>query len=301
MVTTQRPTQVPVFCSQSGANESFRLIEVNETYSGCHWHFHPEMQVGHVIGGTGERAIGDSLHAIEPGEVILLGPNLPHVWRYDVDRSSARVEAIAIHFKADFLGAGFLDLPELRDVRLLLSRACQGLQFVGEIRKRLAEQLVSLRMQHGFERLLQFLQILHEMAGSREVVTLSSSITQPFAAELEQKRLQRVFDFVAGHFPEGINREAAADLACLSPSAFSRFFKAHTGLNFSDYVADVRVGHACQLLLQPQIPINAIALRCGFEDLSTFNRAFRKRRAMSPSAYRRRMAILSRIGEPAAH
>ena len=217
---------------------------------------------------------------------------------YEMDRSSTRIEAMAIHFKAECLGTGFLDLPELRDVRLLLSRACQGLQFVGETRKRLAEQLASLRMRHGFERLLQFLQILHEMARSREVVTLSSSIPQPFAAELEQKRLQRVFDFVAGHFQEGIHRDAAADLACLSPGAFSRFFKAHTGMNFSDYVADVRVGHACRLLLQPEIPINAIALRCGFEDLSTFNRAFRKRREMSPTEYRRRMAVLSRIGDP---
>ena len=81
MATTQLWTQVPVFRSPSCVDESLRLIELNETYSGCHWHFHPEIQVGHVICGTGERAIGDSLHAIEPGEVILLGPNLPHVWR----------------------------------------------------------------------------------------------------------------------------------------------------------------------------------------------------------------------------
>ena len=288
----------PIFQAAQTPDESFRLIEVHGGYSGCGWHFHPEMQIGHVVRGSGERAVGDSLHAIEEGEVILLGPNLPHVWRYDPAPPSANIEAVAIHFRADFLGAGFLDAPELRDVRLLLARACQGLQFVGLTRSLLSEQVLSLRALSGLDRLMGLLGILNTMARSREVLTLSSSLLQPVAAELEQQRLKRVCDYIVAHYHASLDRDAVADVACLSPSSFSRFFKSHTGVTFHDYVADVRVGQACQWLLDPQAPVTEIAHRCGFADLSTFNRTFRKLRHMSPTEYRRRMNELSNIGRP---
>lgn len=292
METTLLQHRTRAFQTPPRHDESFRVIEIDSRYSGCSWHSHPELQISFVIHGAGQRAVGDSLHPIESGEIILVGSNLPHVWRYDPPSDECGIEAVAIHFRKDFLGEKFLDTPELRDVRLLLSRASQGLEFVGSAKRELTSLMQSLRHLDGLERLLQLLAVLNVMANTREVLTLSSVILQPIAVELAQERLQRVCDFVAARFDQPLSRDMAADLACLSPSAFSRFFKTHTGCTFRDYVADVRVGHACRLLLDDSCPITEIAHRCGFEDLSTFNRTFRKRRNLSPNEYRSRMARL---------
>jgi AraC-like DNA-binding protein len=295
METTLAHRRSGAFQTTPRPDESFRVIEIGSGYSGCSWHSHPELQISFVIRGAGQRAIGDSLHPIESGEIILVGSNIPHVWRYDRPSCEFEVEAVAIHFRKDFLGPDFFDTPEMRDVRLLLSRAGQGLQFVGHAREQLTPLLQSLRQLEGIERLLKLLAILNVMASTREVLTLSSVVLQPIAVELDQERLQRVCDYVATRFDGPLTRDLAADLACLSPSAFSRFFKTRTGCTFRDYVADVRVGHACRLLLDDDGSITEIAHRCGFEDLSTFNRTFRKRKNLSPNEYRARMRRLSHV------
>jgi AraC-like DNA-binding protein len=243
---------------------------------------------------VGERVIGDCVLAIEPGEIVLLGPNLPHVWRYDSTSMNQSIEAIAVHFREDFLGNDFLTKPEMRDLRLLLSRASLGLQVIGQTRAKLVPQVERLREQAGFERLLNLLGILNTIARSREVLTLCSPVFQPIQAELELGRLQRVFDYVKSNFDQPIDRDSAADLAHMSPSAFSRFFRSRTGVTFQSFVTDVRIGHACKMLLDPEIPITSVAVNCGFLELSTFNRAFRKLRNMSPGEYRTRMEALSR-------
>lgn len=285
--------QVPGFVSIKRDDESFRLFEINAEYSGCSWHFHPEFQIGYVVSGAGERVIGDCVHPIEPGEIVLLGPNLPHVWRYDALNSRVPVEAIAVHFREDFLGNDFMNKPEMRDIRLLLSRASQGLQVVGQMRANLVPQMELLRTQSGFARLHVFLAILDTISRSRDVVTLCSPLFQPINAELDLGRLQRVFEHVKAHFDQPLDRDLAADIAHLSPSAFTRLFKAHTGMSFQTFLADVRIGHACRLLMDPNISITSVALNCGFEDVSTFNRTFRKQRKMTPSDFRMRMQSLS--------
>lgn len=296
---TSRSSPAPGFLSVSRDDESFRLFEINGGQSGCTWHFHPEFQLGFVQQGRGERVIGDSLHAIEPGEVVLLGPNLPHVWRYEDQSEGHSIDALAIHFREDFMGNDFLNKPELLDIKLLLSRARQGLQVLGKTREEVARQLSLLRQQAGFERLLTFLSILNTIAQSREVITLCSPLFQPVDAQVDMDRLKRVCEYIKANSHRHLDRDAAADIAHMSPSAFSRFFKAHTGLAFQDFVAEVRVGHACHLLIASPRSITDIALDCGFGDLSTFHRTFRKLRRMTPTQFRTRMHVLSQRGDTA--
>lgn len=296
MQTNNRKPRVPEFVSPRSDDECFRLFEIDSEYSGCSWHFHPEFQLGYVVSGVGERIIGDCVLAIEPGEIVLLGPNLPHVWRYDSTSLDQPIEAIAVHFRENFLGNDFMTKPEMRDLRLLLARASLGLQVVGQTRANLVPQIELLRKQSGFERLLNLLGILNIIARSREVLTLCSPVFQPVQAELEIGRLQRVFEYVKSNFDQPIDRDSAADLAHMSPSAFSRFFRSRTGVTFQSFVTDVRIGNACSMLLQPEVSITSVAVNCGFSELSTFNRAFRKLRNMSPGEYRARMETLSRFG-----
>ncbi len=274
-----------LFASPQRPDESVRVITVDENYSGCSWHFHPELQLCHVASGEGQRLIGDRLCPIEQGEVILLGSNLPHVWRYETN-SSSRINATVVHFDTAVLGSDWLERPELRDVRLLLTRASQGLQAHGELRESLAGKIDRLASQSGLPRIIGLLELLNAMAESQELRTLCSTGYQPMAAQLEVERLRRACDFINDHAHEELTRDAVADVVHMSGSGFSRFFKAHTGMTFQEFVADVRVSRACELLGTTDHSIIEIALDCGFRELTTFNRAFRKYRDMTPSQYR---------------
>lgn len=281
-------TTVPFYQSQQMPGESFRLLELNGAWSGCSWHFHPEYQIGFVVSGSGTRVVGDDIRPIEPGEIILLGANLPHVWNFE-SSATGDAHAFVIHFRDDFLGMEFFNKPEMRDIRLLLARASLGLAATGGMREQ-AEQILRKMADHeGFDRVLHLLSLLHLMAGSNEMETICSSAFQPVAAEIEIERLRRVCDYVQTDYGSDIDRETAAALAHLSPGAFSRFFKRHTGKTFQEYVNEVRIGKAAQMLLEEELNVTQIALRCGYGDATAFNRSFRRIKEMSPSAYRDRI------------
>lgn len=273
------------FASPQRADESIRVIAIDESYSGCSWHFHPELQLCHVRSGTGQRMIGDRVCDIEQGEVIVLGANLPHVWRYD-SRGDGQIEATVVHFDATVLGSDWLDRPELRDVRLLLTRAQQGLQAKGELRSQVADRIEQLLTVDGLPRIIGLLELLHLMANSQEMKTICSTGYQPVAVELDVERLRRACDFINEHADKELTRDSVAKVVHMSGSGFSRFFKSHTGMTFHDFVADVRISRACQFLASTEMSITEIALECGFGELTTFNRTFRRFRDTTPSSYR---------------
>ncbi len=280
-----------LFASPQRADESIRVITIDETYSGCSWHFHPELQLCHVAHGSGQRLIGDRLCAIEADEVILLGSNLPHVWRYD--ECSSKIAATVVHFDASVLGSEWLDRPELRDVRLLLSRASQGLQAKGELQTQLVQKIGKLAESSGLSRIIGLLELLQVMSESRELESICSTGYQPVAAQLDVERLRRACDYITEHAHRNISRDTVADIVHMSGSGFSRFFKSHTGMTFQEFVADVRISRACELLGSTSSSITEIALECGFSEMTTFNRTFKKYRDTTPSKYRAIVARLS--------
>ena len=266
-------------------HESIRVIKVDDGYAGCSWHYHPEIQLCHVAKGKGQRLIGDQLCPIEPGEVVLLGSNLPHVWRYDPG-ARVGIQATVIHFESTVLGGDWLERPEVRNLRLLLTRASQGLQATGKLRARLAKGIEELQNKEGLPRIIRLLELLHLMTDSYEMKTICRSGLQPMTAQLEIERLRLACDFINDHAHKELSRDAVAEVVRMSGSGFSRFFKAHTGMTFQDFVADVRISRACKLLGSTELPITTVALECGFRELTTFNRAFKKYRQTTPSQYR---------------
>ena len=247
----------------------------------------------HVAQGRGERLIGDRLCEIQPGEVVLLGANLPHVWRYDkCDVGS--IEATVVHFDASVLGSDWLSRPELRDVRLLLSRASQGIQATGVLREQLAQRIAQLAASTGLKRIIGLLELLHQMSESRQTQTICGTAFQPVAAQLDVERLRRACDYITEHAHEDLSRDTVADVVHMSGSGFSRFFKSHTGMTFQEFLSDVRISRACELLGSTSRSVTEIALQCGFNEMTTFNRTFRKFRDTTPTSYRSMVARLSR-------
>lgn len=271
---------------------SFLVKELIEPHFDPNWHFHPHYQLFLVEEGTGTRFIGDSIQPFGPGDLVFLGPNLPHLWRSDqpyFDRNNRQTtRGIVVYFTADFLGTEFLEKPEMAPLRQLFAHARRGLEWSGATRDRTELALRQLSRQPvGFGRVLALLTLLDELAHAVGYRFLTSAGYTNLVKPTEKDRIQVVHDYVLGHFADEINLATVADLAGMTPPAFCRYFRSRANKTFTDFVAEVRVGHACKLLMKGNPVITQVSYESGFRTLSNFNRQFRQITGQTPSAYAR--------------
>jgi len=269
--------------------ESFHCETVRATSYHATWHFHPEYQLTLVLESRGHRMVGDNITRLGPGDLVLVGANLPHVWHQENrGGTGGSVHAIIVRFLDTFLGIEFLERPELEPVRALLRRAARGLHITGRTRDIVADAMHRLAAARGLVRIRELLAILDVLATSREVRPIASVGFVPKFSTDDQERMQRVFRYIDRHLTDEIDRTCAAAEAHLSPGAFSRFFKLRTGRTLPEYVNALRIGRACEMLSNDKWKVASIAMECGFANLANFNRHFRKITDLSPREYRRR-------------
>ncbi len=266
------------------------------------YHYHPEVELTLITHSHGHRFIGSHAGPFKPGDLVLVGALLPHVWLNPP--GCRRAEAIVLQFDPKLGGDPFWNLPELHPVNRLLARAGHGLVFTGKTRNKVSDILGSLLSTQGPGRLLLLLEILSLLAAARPASILSTgsphpaSPTQPHSDT--ETRIDRVYRHLAAHFHEPIAQPAIARNAGLSPAAFSRFFHRVTGRTFSSVLIDMRLGEACRLLQETDLPITDICHRAGFQNLSNFNRQFLARFHLPPRAWRSRFAPESLRTAPAS-
>jgi len=279
----------------STPQESLRLLELRGPSYHCTWHFHPEYQLGLVIKGAGHRIVGDNIGPLEAGEVSLLGPNLPHAWQFDepTSKRDRELQCVIVYFKEDFLGPDFLKRPEVEHIRRLLKRAATGLQIRGKTRRAAATLLQAMPAHEGFQRVLDLLELLHLLASSEELVPICSSGFLPKLPDQNGERLRKICELIQERIAEPIHRDDIAAAAHFSPGAFSRFFKARTGKTFHDFVTELRIGRACRLLAEQEMNVTEVALACGFANVASFNRSFRRMKRVNPTEFRKRMPALN--------
>lgn len=277
------------------AQESLRLLELRGPSYHCTWHFHPEYQLGLVIKGAGHRIVGDNIGPLEAGEVSLLGPNLPHAWQFDepATRRDRELHCVIVYFTEDFLGADFFKRSEAEPIHRLLKRAAVGLQARGKARRAAAALMQAMPSHEGFQRVLDLLQLLHLLAGSEELVPICSAGFLPKLPDQNGERLRKVCELIQERIAEPIHRDEIAAAAHFSPGAFSRFFKARTGKTFHDFVTELRIGRACRLLSEHEMNVTEVALACGFANVASFNRSFRRAKKVNPTEFRKRMPALN--------
>jgi AraC-like DNA-binding protein len=252
------------------------------------WHYHPELELVTVLKSNGTRFIGDSIKKFQPKDVVLIGKNLPHMWLNDpdyfIEDSILKAEAISIHFKEDFLGNTFLQLPEINPIVELFKKAEQGIQFKN-VPKQLRQAIVNLNTETDFNKTHQFIAVLYQLALHDDFKLLASSgyVT---SLKLEESKLSNtVIAYIFKNFNKDINLNMVADIVNMNPSAFSRSFKRVHRKTFSKYVNEIRIGYACKLLIENELNIAAVAYESGFNNLSNFNRQFKMIKKMSPSTY----------------
>lgn len=253
------------------------------------YHFHPEIEITHILSSHGVRIVGDCAEEFHAGDLALFGGNLPHVYHNRIGDSNASDWARArnIKFTLESLGAGFFELPEMWKVRLMLERADVGLWFPEPTASRAGALLAGLfGTPDGPERIVTFLNLLTVMANETGARELSGRAPVSRGAADKTGRLYRVIGWIHANAGRKIGLKEAAAVACLSPESFSRFFKKAIRKRFVDYLTETRLSRASQLLLESDNSISRIAMECGFANLSNFNRRFLRFRRMTPHAYR---------------
>lgn len=270
--------------------ESFACSHTRCRGFGGAWHFHPELELTLIVRGEGRRFVGDHIAPFVGGDLVLLGPNLPHCWHsYRLAAAGeADAEAVVAQFRAERLGAIVAAVPELRALGSLLPRAGRGLHFRGAAAAAAAVLLAGLADLAGAPRWLRLLEVLALLAENpRAAGELASLGYTPQLDELASHRIDRIHQYVLAHLGERLDLATAAGLAHMSPSAFCRYFRRHTGRTFSAFVNEMRIGHACRLLLDSDQDIGGIAAASGFRNLSHFHRQFQARMGKTPRAFRR--------------
>jgi AraC-like DNA-binding protein len=283
----------PIFQRLTGApEEGFAFKVIHARGFDCPWHFHDEYELILVQQSRGYRMVGDSLTPLSPGDLVLIGPNLPHIWQNDEVNAGRkiRVRAVLIQFEEKFLG-DLLRLPALAPVRNLLKRAALGLEITGVTRQRVSTLMMEMGKLRGLARIAQFLAILDSLARSRECRQIASPGFAATPNPFNQDRMNRVCQLINDRLDQPFSLPDIAELVHLSEGAFSRFFRIHSGKTFPRFVNELRVARACRLLVETEMNITEVALACGFPNMSNFNRQFLRRKRLTPRGFRLRVIM----------
>lgn len=277
-----------LFKNPKTEKESFYFQEDRGQYFYDHLHYHPELQLVYIIKGEGTLFIGDKIEDFKAGDLVLIGPNLPHVFRCDESYytdDTKEAHSISIYFKNESFGDEFFDLPELFKIKELIKTSSQGIRIGGETKKKIMSMMRTLNEKKGTERLLSLLGILHEITLVTECDYLCSLQYKHSNRESDHWRINAVFDYVMTNIDRKITLEDAAEVALMSPTAFSRFFKQRTKKTFINFVNEIKIGNACKLLVEKSHNISEVCYMTGFNNISNFNRQFKSITGYTPSAY----------------
>lgn len=252
------------------------------------WHQHIEYELILFLEGEGSAFIGNYIGEFKTDDVFFLGSNLPHTFqKANKDLITA---AVVVQFTDDFWGPGFMQLPESKNILKLFSVAMQGLKIQGAARQQLKALLTGLEHLQGFARIIRLCECLQLIATTHEYETVSTQEVSTFQAK-NKDRIDRIFQFTIENFQESIALSDVAASAGMSVPAFCSYFKKCTKKTYVDFLNEVRIGHACKLLIDTQKSVLEISYESGFNTLANFNKQFLKLKQITPSALRKKFRI----------
>ncbi len=251
------------------------------------WHHHPEFELTLTLNSVGQRFVGDHIGDYADGDLVLVGPNLPHTWvSRDKLRAGAPHEAKVMWFHPDW-GTGLARiLAEMRPVSELMARARRGLAFSTAASHAARGPIGALFERPPGDRVTVLIDILRLLARDTEARALASPAASLPPARADRSRIDRVLDHIHSHYAEGLSIPELADIAALSPSGLSRLFQREVRSSVSEYLTRLRIGEACALLSTGSRPVAHIAADVGYDSLANFNRQFRAQKQMTPRQYR---------------
>ncbi|RKN80918.1 AraC family transcriptional regulator [Ulvibacterium marinum] len=257
------------------------------------WHFHKELELIYFIKSSGTRYVGNSIGNFAPGELYLIGSNVPHLFRNNKEYYSDMLEdeavnLVVIKFESEFLGTVFLDLAETKKLHALFQKANRGVKFSKAVTHLVHNYILGMVGDEGLSRIVSLLKILDILSISENYVPLCSEVIINNYNQNEKDRMARVISFLTENFDRKIELDQVASIAYMTPNAFCRYFKKRTKKSFTQYLNEIRLRHACKLLIEGELQISTICYQSGFNTITNFNRQFKTLMGVTPSNYMER-------------
>jgi AraC-like DNA-binding protein len=286
---------LPVFQKiEANINHSFYVGHMKFPYFPNPLQFHPEIELLLVIKGTGTRFVGDSIDRFGPGDVIMIGQNVPHVWysdeKYTRENSDLTTEIIFILFKSEIFGEHFWNLPESKNILKLIQSARRGIRLSGKTRAEVISLMNLISNSAGLSRITLLLSILDIIATKKEYNFLASPVVQDGISYNDPERLNKVYQYVINNYQQPIALEKAASIASLSVPAFCRYFKKRTNKTFIHFLNEIRIAFACKYLTDEDYTVSRAAYICGFTNISFFIKQFKEITGLTPLNYKKKFS-----------
>ncbi len=271
-------------------NSYISVIERNDQYFKSPFHYHPEVELVYIKESYGKRVIGDKIDPFDAGDLVLVGPNLPHVWLSDESfhqgTANLQAKSIVIYFNKEIFGEGFYSLRELEKINTLFRNAQRGLKIAGATQEQVISLMENLVHKEGFERVLGLMEILHVLSISNDIQFINNETYSGVVYNKDTDRLAEVFKYINTSFGSDISLNDVAKKANLTPQSFCRLFKKRMNKHFMEYLNEVRISHACRYLMDTDCSISEIAYMSGFKTVSNFNKVFKENTGYCPTSYR---------------
>lgn len=252
-------------------------------------HYHEEFELNFISHAKGaKRVVGDHLEEIDELELVLVGSNLQHAW-FTHKCKSKEIMEITIQFHKDLFDEKFLYRNQLYFIKSMLEKSSRGILFSKETTLQLAPRISALNQLHGFDSMLELMSILHDLSTSRNFRLLSDAsfnATNNESSNYHSRRIEKTLEYMNKNFDKQISLSEVAKIANMSDASFSRFFKQRTGNTFVDSQTQIRLGHASRLMIETTQSVAEIAYKCGFNNISNFNRIFKKKKGCTPKEFR---------------
>ena len=256
-----------------------------------HWHYHRELELVYFKRGNGTQFVGDSVKPFKDGDIVLLGSDLPHFWQFSKKHlksgGSDAVEIFVIHFNEDFFGDVLLCLSEFQEIRRLFEFCRHGLQILGKQKTRVGFLISQLVPSSGAKRISLLIDCLSEISACKETRKLATMGFQPDLPQSSINRLESVYDYTMRNHKKKIDIGKIAGFANLRPKSFCRLFKKASGKTYIQFLNEIRIGQACQLLIEGKLSVKEICYESGFVNFTSFHRTFRSLTGTTPLAYQK--------------
>jgi AraC-like DNA-binding protein len=268
-------------------DSSFKILLTPNLNDLFYWHFHPEYEIVYVEAKEGVRHVGDHMSRYQNSDLVFIGPHIPHL-NFDYGVHS-ECEQVVVQMKEDFLGKDFFNIPELSLIRDLFERGKKGVAFDGETKSQVGFRLKKLPGLNHFDQLMELLSILQQLASSEQALSLNSRpVASPFVGK-EQARMQTIHRFIEENYNRNIDIREIAGLIHITTAAFCRYFKKNMRCTFTEFLNQYRINQAKRMLMHDK-NVTEACFESGFENLSYFNKTFKRLAGENPSQFRKRHA-----------
>lgn len=272
-------------------DESFLIGVFQDNMEKCTWHYHNNYEISFITEGTGKRIVADSIVEFQPGDLVFIGRNLPHVWIADKEvrtPTTRTLEMVFLQFTAEVVTPQMLSLPEFKYIARAMALSERGIQIVGQTLNEVSEIMLQLPYLKSFDRMLHFLKLMDIIGRSETNIQLASREYLRVRFTTQNKRIAAIHEYLMNHYREEIDLKRLAPLVNMAEGSLCRYFKMNMGMTVFEYLNQLKVEFACKLLMDPDLSILEVCLDSGFNNLSHFNKQFKKINGLPPSEYRNR-------------